>query len=274
MRRVFLPALPLLATGLWLSAASAAPEAGAALPVVLPAELAELPAETRLQQQVALKAVWLERLIRSREERHRITRENLSRSVLQAASLKAPAAFVDILRRLAAGNLPARERHELEARLQAMLDAYGVDTHEMRFFVEGCQLSASELREVAAWLPLHALFNILPAASEAPATAEEVAACYAELLAARRELVAIWQQVADEASANAAADALRPVLERHLSALRPLLITPEELRVEALSPFAREAAEVNRACNQERNRLLEHGWYGSFRLQVLDELLR
>ncbi len=262
--------LPLPVALLVLSPAMAQKEAGALPEAPTAVEVAELSPELRLQQQVALKAVWLERLIRAREERNRVTRENLSRCALLAQKEGAPASFVKMLRTQASGALSYRERHQLDMAQQDLLAAYGVDAREMRFFVEGAELSNEQLRDVAAWLPLASLFNL-------PATAEEAASAdlgqsYASLLAGLRELAAVWEGVTDTASADAAADALLPVLERHLTALRPLLVVSDAQRDAAIAPYAAEAAMVNEVCNRARARMLEHAWFGSLRLQVLDYL--
>ncbi len=236
-----------------------------------PAEVAEVPAETRLRQQSALKAVWLERLIRARGERHRVSRENAAAAVLQAQSLGAPAAFVAMLRRQAVGNLSPRERHVLDSSQLALLSAYGVDAREMRFFVEGSTLSVEQLRDVVAWLPLEALFNAFPA--EEAITAEAASRAYGEFLAVRRELAAALQPVSDLASADAAAASLLPALQRYHAALRVLLQTPPAVRAAALAPHAREEAAVNAAADSALSRLRENGWFGSYRLETLVELL-
>ncbi len=238
-----------------------------------PAEVAALDAPTRMREQAALKAVWLERLIRAREERHRISRENLSHSALQAKQLGAPAVFVDLLRRQAAGGLPARQRHLLETAQQSVLSAYEVDDRELRYFVESCGLTAEQLRDVVAWLPLPTLFEAPIPAENAPVSPHDIGKNYVEFLAARRDIAAIWRGVTDLASADAAADALLPVLARHLSASRPLMAVPEAQRTAILAPYARFASPVMSACARERERLQEKSWYGSHRLQAVDYLL-
>ncbi len=238
-----------------------------------PAEVAELPASTRMQEQAALKSVWMERLIRAREERNRVSRESLSRSVVLARKAGAPAAFVDLLRRQSAGMLPAQERYLLDSAQQTLLASYGVDAREMRFFVEASELSPEQLRDVAAWLPLPALFNAPAEGGQPPASPRELGANFVEYLAVRRDLGAVWQGVRDRESADAAADALLSALVRHVSAMRPLMAVPEEQRATALAPYAKFASVVNAASVRERARLQEHGWYGSHRLQALDYLL-
>ncbi len=272
MKRLF-PVWPLLAALLLATSAFAQGREGGLPRPPTAAEVAGMPAEVRLRQQVALKAVWLERLIRAREERHRVSRENAAASVQQAQRLGAPAGFVSMLRLQAQGNLSPRERYELEAAQQAMLAAYGVDAREMRFYVEGSELTAEQLREVAAWLPLQAFFNQLPTEAEAPADEQAVASCYADFLAAHRELAAALAQVSDRSSADAAAEALLPTLERYHSALRQLQVVPPALRAEAQRLHARDAESVAAATRKERARLQENAWYGSSRLQSLNELL-
>ncbi len=247
-------------------------EAGVPLPPA-PAEVAALSFPTRLQEQSALKAVWLERLIRAREERNRVSRENLSHCMMAAQRLGAPAAFVEMLRRQAAGALPNRERYLLERAQQELLSAYGVDARELRFFVEGCGLSATQLREVALWLPLPALFNVLPPAGE-ELSSRSLAMNYVEMMAARRDLAAVWRSATDAASAAAAAEASLPLLLRCLSALRVLQSVPDEAQLSgAVAPYAGIAAVVDEAYTRERDRLRRNAWFGSPRLQVLDYLL-
>ncbi len=267
--------LPVRALGLALLvlAPATAQEAAAVQPPALATEVLPAPsAELRRQHQLALKTVWLERLIRAREERHRITRENMSQSLLLAQKMGAPAAFVDSFRRLVAGNASPSERHELELAQQDMLAACGVDARELRFFVEGCGLTPAQLREVAAWLPLHALFNRTQALESPPASAEEVQLCLQDWLSSLRELTRILPTVVDTATADAAAEVLLPPLERFHSAMLALLAVPEDLRVAALAPHAAELAELSAADTRERTRLQEAAFFDSPRLLVLDYL--
>ncbi len=237
-----------------------------------PAEVAALSAPRRMQVQAVLKSIWLERLIRAREERNRVTRENLAACARMAAQLGAPEVFTDSFRRLSAGDLPARERYLLGDSQQRVLEAYGVDARELRYFVEASGLSPEQLREVVAWLPLPGLFDVAPGAQVL--SPREVGEHYVALLAVRRDLAAVWKGVHDRESADAAAEALLPVLLRHLSAMRPLMAVPMEARApELLAPYMRFAAPVNAACARERARLQEVGFYGSARLQALDYLL-
>ncbi len=248
-------------------------EAGVPLPPA-PAEVEARSFLTRLQEQSALKAVWLERLIRAREERNRVSRENLSRCAMLARRLGAPAVFAEMLRRQAAGALPNRERYLLERAQQEFLSAYGVDARELRFFVEGCGLSPAQLREVAAWLPLPALFNELPAAAGEELSSRSLAMNYVELMAARRDLAAVWRSATDAASAEAAAEASLPLLARCLSAMRVLQSVPDEVPLSsAVAPYAGIAALVDEAYARERDRLRRNAWFGSPRLQVLEYFL-
>ncbi len=237
------------------------------------AEVEKLPAETRLRQQTALKSVWLERLIRARDEQHRVTRENVAASVLQAQQQGAPAAFVSMLRRLAAGNLPARQRHVLETAVQDLLGAYAVDAREMRFFVEGVPLTSEQLRDAVAWLPLEDLFNMPPSAEKAPASVEEAAGYYAEMVAARRALYVALRGVNDRASADAAAEALLPALRRYTAAVSLLMLTPEKHLRSVVGPRGLATVLQVEDGSRERSRLMEHEWYGSHRLQVIDILI-
>ncbi len=247
-------------------------EAGLPLPPTA-AELAPLSAARRMQEQRALKAVWLERLIRAREERSRVSRENLARAAQLAGEWGAPAAFVEMLRLQASGSLPYRQRHLLESAQECLLRAYGVDAREMRFFVEGSRLSAEHLRDVVAWLPLPALFNLRAAEGEEAASAAELQACGRELIAVRTQWLSALRGVSDQASADAAAEALLPALARYQLAMGTLLRANGSPAAAGLSFYAQQLEWLKASCDRERSRMLEHSWYGSHRLQVLDYLL-
>ncbi len=238
------------------------------------AEVERLPAVRRLQEQSALKAVWLERLIRAREERNRVSRDNLSHCALMAARQGAPAVFVELLRRQAEGALSFRERHLLESAQLSLLSAYAVDARELRFFVEGTSLAPEALREVAAWLPLAGLFNIPASAEDMPVSSRALGSDYIEVLAVYHDLAAAWKEVVDRETADAAAGALLPALARYGTAMRSLLLASPELRSAATAPYAPYAGPVEAAYTRERSRMLEQNWFGSARLQALDYLFR
>ncbi len=235
--------------------------------------LAQLEPARLEKEQVALKEVWLSRLICAREERNRITRENVADSALLALKLGAPEGFAASLRRVAVGNLSPRERYEQENCQQAFLDAYGVDAREMRFFVEACGLTPAELREVVAWLPLASLFN-LPSVPAEELSVERLRSDFVATLAAHRDAAQLLRPVVDRASADAAAEALLPVLLRAQAALPSLVCASEELRRPALAPLSGVATLVEDAFARECERVKQAQWYGSARLQALDYLLR
>ncbi len=238
-----------------------------------PAEVAAMPAVRRLQEQVALKKVWLERLIRAQEERNRVTPENHARAALMARRHGAPAEFVEAMERQAAGAMPPRLRYVTEASVQEMLASYGVDELAIRLFVEGAALPPAQLREVAARLPLPALFN-LPDPGLDSLSPQTLSQRYVEFLALRRDVAAAWRGVVDYATAEAAAETLLPLLARYMAVMEVMLAASEEARATALAPYARYAFPVNEACAREGARLREKKWFGSARLQALDYWFR
>ncbi len=244
--------------------------------MVLPpsaAEVASLPVLQRRQEQEALKAAWLERLIRAREQRNRITPENLAAASLKAQRLGAPAPFVDSLRRQSEQGLSPTERHLQERFQQEMMNAYRVDAREMRFFVEGCGLNPAQLREVADWLPLPALFNSVGLSAGERVSAARLGADYVAYLAVCRDVAPILRSVNDRASADAAADAMLPLLLQFLTTRDSLLGAPEAFRRSVLAPYARFAAPVEEARRREQLRVMQQSWYGSSRLQAVNCLL-
>ncbi len=237
-----------------------------------PAEVAALPVSQRLHEQLALKKVWLQRLIRAREERNRVSRENMAQSALLAHKLGTPAAFADMLSLQASGKLSPRARHLVDDALQSTLAAYGVDARELRYFVEACDLSPEQLRDVVAWLPLPTLFNSMPAVGSS-VTSARLSSDFAAELAARQEVTVAFRSIHDRASADAAAAALLPALACHMSALPTLLAASNAQRVTVLAPYARYASPVESEWMHERERVQGHVFYGSHRLQALDYFL-
>ncbi len=239
-----------------------------------PADVAALSARQRLQEETAIKTVWMERLIRAREQRNRITPENIARVAGLAQAMGAPDAFTEALRRQVAGDVSAVERHLLELALQWVLESYGVNAREMRFFVEGCGLTPAQLREVVAWLPLAALFRLPAAKGQGRAAlASSQGAEYVASLVALRDSTQVLRSVSDRETADAAAEALLPILLCSLSARESLMAAPPHEREELEAPYAPFARPVNEAAARERSRLEKQRWFGSPRLQALDYLL-
>ncbi len=246
--------------------------AGLPLPPT-PAEVAALPPAVRLRHQAALKAALLHRATRALGERHRITRENRLATAALACTLGAPAAFVQLLDARQSAD-SARTRQLAELAEDELCTAYGVDSREIRFFVEGSCLSAAELHELRSWLPLPALFNLLPAEGSGKGlSAARLRADYVEELSLRRELAALAAPIRDRATADAAAEAMLPLLLRHTTTRPSLMAAPPALAEAVIAPLSPYAAPVGRLWERERTRLIDNDFFGSPKLRALDYLL-
>ncbi len=236
-----------------------------------PAEVAALPAAERLRHQAALKQVLLRRMARALGEHSRVTRENHAEAAALAKKLGAPGVFEALLRSQTAG-LPLRDRYLAEQAESCLLAAYGVDARELRFFVEGCGLSAQQLKELASWLPLPTLFNLLPPQQVGLVSTAQRHQDYLAEVWVRRDLAAIAKEIHDRKSADTAADAMLPALLRHVSALPGLLSGPPP-PASVLTLYGLHARAAYEQWVLERTRLVEQKFFGSPRLQALDYLL-
>ncbi len=230
-----------------------------------PAECAALPALQFAQEQLAMKRVLLARALRSRAERNRISRENWLACAQTARELGAPVAFIGLLERRGAESLSRADSYLVDAALSRLLELYGVDELEIRFFAESRALPPDVAQ--ADWFPMPLLFNLEPPAG---VSAEAVAAHDAALLAALGELVRLYATVQDRASADAAAGAMAPALACFRQSLRLLGHAPDELRVRVRSRYAPLAGRIEGAWLTERKRVIEAGYFGSERLRALD----
>lgn len=250
-------------------------ETGAVLPTA--AEVRRLPVLERARRQRALKLVLLERALRARAERHRVSEANLAACAELAAREGAPRKAVEWLREMAEGNVSPRRRYVLNGALASLVELYAVDELAVRYFVEACGLGGEELRELLPWLPLESLFQLTPTDALSPANRMSDQRLTREMLA---ELEEGLRRVHDRESADAAAEALRPLLLLQETVMRSRLAEQEgQGRGREGAAFAGQdlcrpwERSMRLHLSGERQRLREVRFFGSSRLQALDYLL-
>lgn len=243
-------------------------EAGIPLPPTRE-DVARLSAVEFLHRQTAIKQVLLTLNVRAFAEFKRISDANWLASARLADELGAPPRFAAYLRLLAADTLSSRRRYLVQTALEKLLSAYLVDELQMRYFVEFSALSDEVLESLLTWLPLPAVFNLVPVVQDESV----VAADYRLLSSVYAQLLAAYQSVHDKASADAAADAALQPLVLHESTAYTRLFAPQELK-ERLAPlYGHVLAAPALALQAERKRLRENDYFGSLRLRLLDLLL-
>ena len=243
-------------------------EAGMPLPPTRE-DVARLSAVEFLHRQTAIKHVLLTLNVRAFAEFKRISDANWLASARLADELGAPPRFAAYLRLLAADTLSSRRRYLVQTALEKLLSAYLVDELQMRYFVEFSALSDEGLESLLTWLPLPAVFNLVPVVQDESV----VAADYRLLSSVYAQLLAAYQSVHDKASADAAADAALQPLVLHESTAYTRLFAPQELK-ERLAPlYGHVLAAPALALQAERKRLRENDYFGSLRLRLLDLLL-
>ena len=270
--------------------ASVLQETGVVLPTA--AEVRRLPVRERVRRQRALKLVLLERALRARAERHRVSEENLAACAELAAREGAPRESVAWLQEMAKGNLSPRRRYVLNGALASLAELYAVDELSIRYFVEACGLGVGELRELLPWLPLESLFCLTPTETLPPAHRMSDQRLVREMMA---ELKKGLRGVHDRESADAASEVLRPLLLLQETVMRSRLAEQKgQAEMEGQGGLgglgglgrAQEGAApggqdlyrpweslMRQNLREERQRLREARFFGSSRLQALDYLL-
>lgn len=241
------------------------------LPLLTTAEeVAEQPEELRRSRAVAIKRVLMEQMIQARADRHRITAENYAHSAQRALELGAPTVFALYQKLLAEDELSARESYVVRSALNMLYENYGINYLALRFFVEGAELSTEEALDIAGWIPLEGLFNII---READLTLPLLEKQLHELAAVNAELVRIFSGIQSAEQAETALPELLPLLVRFESTagLRKFA-TPQQFQVLSFRHGAL-IRSIGSSLPAERIRLREADYYGNVRLKVLNMLL-
>lgn len=245
-------------------------EQGAPLPPT-EEEVAALPPLDFARAQDAVKETLLLRWSLIRAAGHRSNAEIEAQSAGLARTAEAPEMLVDILQHDADGPVARREAYAWNEALANFLRAWRVDDLGVRLLAESVAIPAEQVPDIAAFLPLTDAFNTLPLQ---PPTEGEVLADLSELKQCYTALAAVYAAVSDAESAEAAALAARPVVQRILTTTRTLVWlkqTQTEYSPLCLA-YLKEANAAYAKLLEQRNRLREMNYGGSLRLCALDAL--
>ncbi len=242
-------------------------EAGLPLPPTRD-DVTKLSATVFESRQTALKRVLLARNVRAFDEQKRMTDANLLASASLAEKLGAPPQLALYLRLLASDTLSSRQRYLVQSAMDSLVASYLVDELRIRYFVEFSALSETDLEILLKWLPLQAVFNLVPVVQDESI----VVADYRLLSSVYEHLLLAYQSANDKESADAAADAAMQALILHESTAYTRIFAPQELK-ERLAPlYGRDLTAPALALQSERKRLRENDYFGSLRLRLLDLL--
>lgn len=245
-------------------------EAGLPLPPTME-QMRAMPAMVFAQQQSAIKETLLLRWALIRQAGHRSNADVETASAGIAREAEAPEILATIFQRFADGNLSRPQEHAWNNLLELVLHAYHTDELAVRLLVTEADVTPEEAVALAAFLPLADAFNMVPLR---PPTAAEILADFQLMQRDYGELAAIYASVQDKESAEAAALAARPVVQRLLTTSRTLFLLKDPQT--QLTP---EQADAMKAANESYARLcaererLQQGLFGrSLRLRALDIL--
>ena len=233
-------------------------------------QVQQLPQAEQVAAAAAMKQVMFRRFLRLREERHRLTRENIAESAALAGQLNTPAIFRELLSLEAAEPLIGRDLYDYKQALNKTLAAYGVDALQIRLFVEGLRYPAAELTAAFEKLPIESVFNLLPMGTYSRAVLEEQLSALAGIYAQQLELYSSIVNPEQAVAASASLAALLPAYEA-TTPVRMVLISKENESL--MARYQQLVQSTRHELNQQRKRLLESGFYGSAALAALDYLL-
>ena len=222
----------------------------------------------------AMKRALLVRTSTAKAARGRILPENNRATARLARSMGAPEVFCSLLEKLARGNLSRRQEYAAEQALRQLLEeTYAIDTLQMRLFSESLDLPEREHLIHVLQFPTGGVFDMV---STQPPAQDQVLADIMEMTRVLRQENEILKQVRDLRSADAAALQLQKLL--------PQWGTTAQTRYhratvgQRLSTAAGWAAQMLDSTTEQlirtRRELHEKGWYGSTRLEAVDELFR
>lgn len=265
-----LPLTPELCAALGQEPYISMAEAGLPLPPTME-QINALPATELARLQGAVKETLLLRWALIRQANNRTNKEVETASAGLARSAEAPEILAEIYQHFADGNLSRVQDHLWNDLLGVVLQAYRIDELAVRLLVTEADLTPEDVLELAPFLPLADAFNLLPLR---PPTAAEM---LADLRVMRRDyaaLAALYAGVQDKESAENAAAAARPVVQRLLTTNRTLyrLKDPQTQLTPELSEALKAANVSYAALNAQRTRLQESHFASSPRLRALDIL--
>lgn len=241
------------------------------LPLIRATEEVEaLPAELRQSQATAIKKVLMAQMVRARDERHRITAENYEACAQMAHEQGTPLVFAIYQRLLAEGELSAKEAYTVRSALGRLYEDYRVDALALRYFVEGSRLAADDLRDSLDWLPVEALFNLIPRSAITPENAERD---FEKLQTLLPEITALYRSIDSPKTAEAALPQLLELLPQFESTAGSRKFLEPEHLTPLLQKYGPKISPLFTELNAQRERLKEANYYDSVRLRVLDYLM-
>lgn len=222
----------------------------------------------------ALKRALIFRTSLTKADRGRISSETNRATARLARRNGAPETFCKILERLARGNMSRRQTYAAEQALRQLVEeTYAVDTLQMRLVSEALALPPREHLAFMLGLPVGNVFDLVPA--QLPPQ-EQVLADILAMTNTMRQEIRILKTAQDLRSADTAATQLLPLLPVWGSTL-PTRYHRAEVGAR-MSTSTLWAAQLMQGTMNElvtlRRELHKKGWFGSTRLEAVDELLR
>ena len=226
------------------------------------------------QEREAIKYALTCRVSAAKAARNRISPE-LNQTVADLARHRgAPALFCQYLDLMAGQTLSRRQEYELrQAFNYLVLETYGVDMLQIRVFSESLQLPQKEHLSYMMSLPVAFMFDPEP---KQPPTREELMPDIRTMTTVLRQCNEILSKVTSRATADAAAEQLKTLLPMWSTTLR----TRAHARTLAVQFQPHENLSLQLLDSttstllKTRRRLHEKHWFGSVRLQAMDELFR
>lgn len=225
-------------------------------------------------ERAAIKRCLMYRTSLAKSARNRISPE-INRSIATMAErLGAPSLFSRYLELMADESLSRRQQYALNQTFNYLVqETYSIDTLSIRLVSESLKLPPAEHAAFMLQLPAAHLFDI---ATGAAPPREQWLSDIQTMTTVLRNCDTVLKTVHDRATADAAA--------LQLLAWLPVWNTTRELRAYGRSAgmkftpaenFAVQLLEsVSSGIMETRRRLHENEWYGSTRLETVDELLR
>lgn len=225
-------------------------------------------------ERLAIKQTLVYRISRAKAEYNRITPENNAATASLGRQTGAPAVFCEYLEALAGQRLSRRQEYAVNQALQLLLlDTYGIDALQIRLLSEALELPAAEHMDYMLNMPIYGMFNASPTALP---PRWQVMSDMQLMTTLMREVSLLLRQATDKPTADSAASELlllmplwnttqrtRMAMSQHEINLSPL----EKVLMEFLDSAVAQVV-------QERRRLTGCDWFGSTRLQSIDELFR
>lgn len=222
----------------------------------------------------AMKLVLVYRTGLAKAERGRITAENNLACASMARRLGAPALFVRYLELLSSDELSSREKYAVNQAFRYLVqDVYGIDSLQIRLVSEAAALPPAQHMLFLLQLPLGGMFDMIP--TQLPPR-EKVLPDIQLMTTVLRKVNNELKSVRDQRTADAAAQTLLPLLplwcttqqtRYHASAISGSLTPAENMAVQLLNSTLDYLIATRKALSEQK-------WYGSTRLQTIDELFR